>query len=82
MNEPTQFIIQLVPFLVICVIFGLIAWSIAKRKVKNRFLWTLGSVIPFFNMWAFPTLLSKTDQSVLREIDELRAKIAQLETGK
>jgi hypothetical protein len=73
-------LLQLVPMLVISVIYGAIAISIGRRKVRNLALWTILCIIPFVNFFAVLFLISKTDIKVLNEITNIRPRLEAIES--
>ena len=52
------------PLLLVSVIFAVIGFSIARRKVPNYWAWTIFCALPFFGWVAVPYLVSMTDKAV------------------
>jgi hypothetical protein len=75
-------LVQLLPLLIVTIIYGGVAIAIGRRKVENLILWTVLCLIPIVNMFALIFLISKTDLRVLKELDELRARLDRLDAAK
>ena len=75
-------VVQLIPLLMVSIIYGGIAFAIGRRKVENVAGWLVLCLIPIVNMFALLFLISKTDKSVLNELGELKARLDRVEAGK
>ena len=60
-----------IPLIIMGVIFGIVAYSIGKRKGKNPLVCFLLCLIPFFNGFYLFYLVSLTDKNVIERLDYL-----------
>jgi len=60
-----------IPLIIMGVIFGIVAYSIGKRKGKNRLVCFLLCLIPLFNLFYLFYLVSLTDKNVIERLDHL-----------
>ena len=60
-----------IPLIIMGVIFGIVAYSIGKRKGKNRLVCFLLCLIPAFNGFYLFYLVSLTDKNVIERLDYL-----------
>ena len=60
-----------IPLIIMLVLFGIAAYSIGKRKGKNRLVCFLLCLIPLFNGFYLVYLVSLTDKNVIERLDYL-----------
>jgi hypothetical protein len=72
-------LIQILPILFLAIPFLIMNGVIAKRKGRNPVEFVLLSLIPLVGMFITLWLVSLSDISVIKEIEALKAKIAELD---
>ncbi len=64
-------IMSLLPYLLISVIFGVVAHFLAKDKGRNIVMWTVLGALPFVNIFCFWYFVGASNLRTEKKIDEL-----------
>jgi hypothetical protein len=64
------FFIQILPLLLVSVIFALITYFLAKKKGRNLAVWTIVGAIPFVNTYAVVALICLPTLRLERKVDQ------------
>jgi hypothetical protein len=64
-----------IPYLVMCCIWGLVLKSISQRKGKSKWLWFFAGFIPGYNFFGGLWLASLPEKSILEEVKVLKNKL-------
>jgi|WetSurMetagenome_2_1015567.scaffolds.fasta_scaffold495605_2 hypothetical protein len=72
-------IFQIIPLVLLVIPYVVINGVVAKRKGKSPLLYALLAIIPVANIVTTIWLLSLTDSAVMKDLEAIEAKIAELE---
>jgi hypothetical protein len=71
-----DFLIQLIPILLLSLIITITAYKLAKEKGRNVALWTILGAIPFLNFFFIWFFVGAANLRLERRIDELSKRIS------